>query len=91
MDSARLRELEKMIHKRRGYSLRSERQAAYVRPVKRARTSLLHVWKVGCPGNAHLTTLVTSPIKPSYCPVCGEKSPGVIEVDPPRGGKYAFV
>lgn len=91
MERERLRELERNIRKRRGYSLRQERQAAFVRPVKRARTSLLHVWRVQCPGNTHLATLVTSPIKPGFCPVCGGKSPHVMELDAPRGGKYSFV
>src|SRR5690242_19284051 len=50
------------------------RQAALRRPVKGRKPSLLHVWRVQCPNNQHLSTLVTSPIKPKHCPVCGLES-----------------
>jgi hypothetical protein len=44
----------------------------------------LHVWRVLCPNNSHLTTLVTSPLRPRFCPVCGGESLGVIEMEQPR-------
>lgn len=58
-------------------------QAAFMRKVRRPKPSALHVWKVDCPGNERLTTLVTAPIKPQFCPTCGGRSPRVIEIEPP--------
>jgi len=61
---------------------KEHKRAAFRQPLRKPRPTLLHVWRVACPNNTHLTTLVTSPIAPNYCPVCGGKSPSVTEVEP---------
>lgn len=57
-----------------GHTSPAAKQAALRRPVKGRKPSALHVWRVQCPNNRHLSTLVTSPIKPEFCPVCGRQS-----------------
>jgi hypothetical protein len=82
MERERLHELERRIRARYGKPTREHLQAAFRAPRKRARLKpTLHVWKVSCPNNKHLGTLVTSPIRPTFCPVCGGKSFRVIEMD----------
>jgi len=39
----------------------------------------LQRWLVQCPNNDLLTTVVVSPMKPNFCPVCGGRSPKVME------------
>lgn len=82
----RLRQFENAIRARHGKPLRPHYMAAILRsPTKKPRArriSCLHVWRVPCPNNKHLTTLVTSPIKPHFCPVCGGRSASVNEMEP---------
>ena len=78
MDSARLRELEASIRKRSAVPLREQIKIARLQR-KPAPKSVLRVWQVECPTNKHLTTLVTSPIQPNYCPVCGELTSKITE------------
>jgi hypothetical protein len=47
-------------------------RAEEVRAISEHARHQAYDWLVRCPGNSRLITLVSSPMEPQYCPVCGQ-------------------